>query len=381
MSNAQILEEAAAWFVELVGDDIALDQRKAFDQWMRRSPEHIKAFLELVPIWEAAAARNGPTTQIDELIALARQQHVNVVSITAGGGRSAHTELMPETGHAATGIRGAPRSWSKLGAMALAACLAVICLAATLYLGRNTYATDIGEQRSVTLSDGSLLQLNADSKVEVRLTDKQRSVELIRGQALFSVAHDVSRPFIVHSGRAQIRAVGTQFDVYRKHTGTTVTVVEGRVTVSALPEDGTRSRDQAAEASRAGTIQELNLLLDAGEQTTVKESAARRGGTAAVSAESSSENTGEIRLVDLAAATAWTEHRLMFQKATLADVADEFNRYNTRKLVIVDPKTRQFLISGTFSSTDPASLLRFLKTQPGMHVIEGESQVRIDPSP
>src|SRR5260221_5540279 len=94
-----------------------------------------------------------------------------------------------------------------------------------------SYSTDVGERRSLTLDDGSTVDLNARSKVRIEFSKAERRVDLIEGQALFQVAKNMDRPFIVKSGEATVRAVGTQFDVDRKATGTTVTVLEGRVVV------------------------------------------------------------------------------------------------------------------------------------------------------
>jgi transmembrane sensor len=75
--------------------------------------------------------------------------------------------------------------------------------------------------------------------------------------------------------------------------------------------------------------------------------------------------------------TAWTRHRLSFQKARLVDVVEEFNRYNTKPLQLDDRRLENFLVSGTFSSTDPAALLRFLREQPGVRIVETPSLIRI----
>jgi ferric-dicitrate binding protein FerR (iron transport regulator) len=116
------------------------------------------------------------------------------------------------------------------------------------------YATGIGEQRTIALSDGSFVELNARSRLYVRLTDRrQRDVTLLEGQALFRVAKDAQRPFVVRAGDAQVRAVGTEFDVYKKQSETVVTVVEGRV-------------ETYDESSRAGGGA---IMLSAGEQLTV----------------------------------------------------------------------------------------------------------------
>jgi transmembrane sensor len=125
-----------------------------------------------------------------------------------------------------------------------------------LWIARDTarsYSTGIGEQRTIQLMDGSTVELNARSKVEVRLTERRRDVALIEGQALFHVAKDKLRPFVVRAGEAEVRAVGTEFDVYKKQAETVVTVVEGRV--ETYP-----GSDGAAAAA---------ILLSAGEQLTV----------------------------------------------------------------------------------------------------------------
>ncbi len=118
------------------------------------------------------------------------------------------------------------------------------------------YSTDIGERRSITLADGSTVDLNARSKLRIEFSSAERRVELLDGQALFQVAKDKQRPFIVHSGDATVRAVGTQFDVYRKDSGTTITVLEGRVAVYLQRARG----DQTNTASEHPSLQSLEML-------------------------------------------------------------------------------------------------------------------------
>src|SRR5262249_19085135 len=94
-----------------------------------------------------------------------------------------------------------------------------------------SYGTERGEHRSVTLAGGSSVELNAVSKIRVRFSTHERAVDLLAGQALFRVAKDATRPFVVVTGDTHVRAVGTQFDVNRKGSRTIVTVLEGRVSV------------------------------------------------------------------------------------------------------------------------------------------------------
>jgi len=260
----------------------------------------------------------------------------------------------------------------------MVALLVVGSVGAWIYSERNTYRTAIGEQRSLTLSDGSIVELNARSKIRVVYGPAERDVELLSGQALFRVARDSTRPFIVTTDNARVRAVGTQFDVYRKPIGTTVTVLEGRVSV--LPENGagnpstnpkTRSAHPASRVhprpdTTAGTAAILadnsdDVLLSAGEQATVTGTSAERNASPNVTA-----------------ATAWTRHQLVFDGTPLRDVIEEFSRYSPHRLVIDSPELADLKISGQYISADPQSLLRFLSLQTGVTITDtnGETHIR-----
>jgi transmembrane sensor len=207
-----------------------------------------------------------------------------------------------------------------------------------------TYSTDIGEQRSISLADGSTVDLNSQSRIRVRYSEAERAVDLLEGEALFHVAKDRTRPFTVRSNTAQVRAVGTQFDVYRKRSETLISVVEGRVAVpnpTARPSGG-------------------DIYLGAGEQLRVTHDA-----------------TNKPEHPNIVNATAWRQRQLVFESASLAEVAEEFNRYNARHLVIENPEVCAFHISGIFSSTDPSSLVRFLRQRPGVLVSETPGEIRV----
>src|SRR5258706_4382494 len=250
------------------------------------------------------------------------------------------------------------------------------------------YATALGEQRSVRFEDGSTVELNSRSKIRVKYSKQERDVELIEGQALFHVAHDTSRPFIVAVGATRVRAVGTLFDVYKRSNGTVVTVVEGRVAVYSAPQgplqssggdaaqlppahtlpsstrpSAVREPEEAAQQNPVtpGLTSSSSLLLAAGEQLTVTR-----------------EATHKTVNPNIAGATAWREGEIVFESATLSDVAEEFNRYNARQLVIEDPQLYGFHISGVFSSIDPDSLINFLRQRPGVKVTETSREIRIE---
>ncbi|MGH8208538.1 MAG: FecR family protein, partial [Steroidobacteraceae bacterium] len=214
--NAQILEEAAEAIVELNAADPDHAFRKKFDAWLRTSPEHVRAYLELLPIWEEGTALPlYSDASVEDLIARAKRAD-NIVLLGTTPSASALSQSP-----VAFGAGDVRRRRFTIAASIVLTGIA-LCSLAWFQLTRNrTYVTDIGEQRSISLRDGSLIELNARSRLHIRFTAQQRSVDLLEGQALFRVAKDLTRPFVVTSDGTLVRAVGTQFDVYRQKSGTT----------------------------------------------------------------------------------------------------------------------------------------------------------------
>jgi transmembrane sensor len=342
--NRQINQEAAEWFVEVNADAPDFETRKRFDKWLRASPQHVRAFLDMVPIWEDGGQLPLSADATPEQLIERARAAVNVVGMQGA-------VPPPMTRYPGSSARVAR----------IAAVLAAVAVTAVLVLGYQqlrypTYATGLGEQRSLTLPDGSMLELNTLSRVRVRYSGRERVVELLNGQALFDVAKDPGRPFVVYSGETRVRAVGTQFDVYRQPVDTLVTVVEGRV---AVYDAALKSANDAAAGALAVPG---STLVAAGEQLRV-----------------SAHAVGRVEHPNMALATAWTQRQLVFDDTPLTDVTQEFDRYNKRRLII-DGALRDFRVSGIFSSTDPASLIRFLREQPGISVEEADDQVHISGS-
>lgn len=337
-ATSAIIAEASAWFIEFRTGEVRGSDRARFDEWLRRSPEHVQAYLVIAAGWaELPTSDPDQSLDITSLIQRAREaQDENVVTLSP--------KMMPPR-------RRTSRVWV---ARFAAASLAVVVSLMFYFAQHDTYRTGVGEQRTVELVDGSTIELNVQSKIRVRLSKNVREVDLIDGQALFHVAKDPTRPFIVRSGTAKVRAVGTQFDVYRKNSGTIVTVVEGRVAVMA-----------PAQPIPGESAPAASSFLAAGDQITVPSDSA------------SSKVTPKPIHTDVAAATAWVQKRLIFEETALSKVVEEFNRYNTRRLVIVDPQLQSVEISGVYSASDPDSLLGFLRSLPDIALRETDSQIEI----
>jgi transmembrane sensor len=385
--NNQIYEEATDWMVTNRQGELDDADKKQFDAWLRKSPQHLVAYLEMSSVWEDVASIDPHLNAgADELIARARADG-NVVHLESqSGARKPHVSPSKS-----------PRSkrWapSKVGLYSALAASVLLAIAGTWFLGqRNLYSTGVGEQRSIVLSDGSTVELNSRTRLRVRFSDAERDIDLLAGQALFEVAKNVQRPFVVTTDGAHVRAVGTQFDVYRKSSGTVVTVVEGKVAVydetrsgssaplenntdpnvssstlnpnasAPIPAERRSSQRQAGESMAAGTSGSATIFIGAGEQAVVT-----FGPTGTISS----------RPANIAAATAWTHRSLVFDSSPLTEVAEEFNRYNARPIVIMGTQLAEFHVSGVFSSVEPSLFLRFLRAQPELVVVETGKEVRI----
>jgi len=399
-SNRQIVDEASEWFVEFRVGDVDQQARERFDEWVRRSPEHIRAYIEIARTYVEMPNPHGTKPlDVEALIAYARTGENIVPFDQVGSAPSREPRALAEPNHReqqarrATHTRPSRRSW-----LAIAASVLIVTVGTGAWwqsVHYPLYSTDTGERRSITLADGSTVDLNARSKLRVEFSKNERRVELLDGQALFQVAKDKNRPFIVASGEATVRAVGTQFDVYRKDSGTTVTVLEGRVAVysttnaqsnagsaeppSTAAQPTTRSphasaqsqaqlhatpHSDSAPSTPAGLIDPSGsgaIFLSAGEQVTV----------------TPAQTLPEPARADIAATTAWMQRRLIFDGSKLSEVVQEFNRYNKRQLVIENAQLSDFHVSGVYSSSEPSSLIRFLRDQPGVKITEDDNEIRI----
>lgn len=338
-TNGQILDEASAWFIEFRSGKPAARAREEFMQWLCRSPEHIRAYLDISQCYvQMPGSANVSLQEADRLLQKARSRLVDGV-VPIEEGRASPSEILAR-----------PRKISRHAFnVAIAAPVLILVSAMMLYLllQRGVYSTGPGEERIVTLQDASRIELDARTRLRVRYSTGLREIELIEGQALFQVAKDSARPFVVRTNSAQVRAVGTEFDVYQHGAETRVTVLEGTVAV------------QPALANPA-VISPTDFLIGAGEQAVVPP-----------------DGKPKAHSANAAAATAWTRGELEFIETPLTEVAEEFNRYSLRHLVLESPSLASLRISGIYSSVDPASLVLFLRSQPDLTVVESGVEIRI----
>lgn len=305
-----LIAEAAAWVAVLHGPNRTLASERGFAQWVGKSPAHARAFEEATAIWEESAG-------------LSRPRRLREVP----------------------GVRSTARARLFKGA-ALAASLAVVLIGALAYNRLAGVSTGIGEQRTLALDDGSRIVMNTRTRVVVTYDDESRSIELKSGEAVFEVARQPGRPFIVIAGDRRIQALGTSFAVRRDEGRVAVTLLEGKVTVAAL--------------SVAGR----SLSPEPGERLTF---------TAALPVKADRPPMDKL--------LAWQHREVAFDNAALADAIAEMNRYSRRPLIAAAPMTQGVRVTGLFRAGDSASFARAVAEAYGLAVSESDDDIRLVAAP
>ncbi|CAK13939.1 FecR family protein [Pseudomonas entomophila] len=291
-----VREQAAEWFARLQDAPRDGELQAGFGQWLAQHPQHGEEYERLAQLW--CAADFIPRQRLEAL-------------------------CEPEPVHQL------PRR--RLLRQALAASVAVVALGLG-WVGwqyqqlnhQDTLQTALGERRQVELPDGSRLELNSATRLQVDFSPGRRHVRLSQGEAMFIVAHDSDRPFVVSTAQGNVTVTGTRFDVRQDRDSTRVAVEQGSVRV------------QGAGDSLA--------LLGAGQGSRIDP----HGQVAAPYA------------IDASALTAWRQGKLVFDNAPLSEVVAEVSRYRAQPLRVAPGKVANLRLSSTFSSDDPDALLRAL---------------------
>lgn len=322
--DARTRREAAQWFARLSRLSVTTDALKQFREW-KKQDGHAEAYARVEAAW-AASGRLAGDPDIDRLTETALDRRP---PRELRRGRRGHLAL---TGVATAGL------------LALALAVAGGWYAAQW---RGAYTTGVGEQRLLVLEDGSRVRLNTDSKIRVRFRRAERDVDLVRGEAFFEVAHNPARPFVVKADGANVRALGTRFDVRRDDGRVRVTLVEGQVRVTR----------QGSPAAR---------ILAPDQQVTSDE----RGLTAPAPA-------------DVASQTGWTTGRLVFHGERLDAAVAEINRYSVHKVALDGPPSlRAQRVSGVFDAGDTQAFVAAAQSLFNLRSTPGNGgTIRLTPAP
>jgi Fe2+-dicitrate sensor, membrane component len=294
--SRRLRAEAAAWLAKLHGPERSPELESDFRGWVSAGAENARAFEYITEIWDSIS----PAT-------------------TTGLPRTAHNTLstVEETEAARAGGK-VRRSGSGVRILlAACTCAAVAAVAILWIFSGEHYTTEIGEQRIITLADSSRLSLNSGTRVDVDFDKTQRRIFLKRGEAYFEVAKDSARPFIVTAGKQTVTALGTTFLVRYDPQITTVTLVEGKVTVAPV-------------AAYTATY-----TLTPGQRLAIAAT-----GSAALDTPKT-ETTA-----------AWRRGEVILDNTPLAVAAARMNCYERRTVVIDDAQVAELPVSGIYKTGD-----------------------------
>ncbi|MGC4097015.1 MAG: FecR family protein [Nitrospira sp.] len=293
-------DEANVWVLRMHSGLMSSEQRRAFEVWHARSPVHQEQFRDAERFWDALDGLAGQVT---------RERHESTHDHSIG--RHTFSRIWQQP------------LWQSIAATFLVVATTVL-LWSTLTLRLSDYHTAPGEQKSVTLADGSTVFLNTESAFSVKLTEDRRRLTLAQGEALFQVAHDTARPFEVMVDGWAVRAVGTIFNIDRHTDRITITVLEGAV-----------------------RLQHHNDAWDipVGYQISYD----------------GDHIASEMEFVDTAKVVAWRNGEFSFTNMPLGAIVEELNRYRSGKIVIATTSLRDLRVSGSISLRDPDQSLTILQ--------------------
>jgi len=333
-TKEQIQEQACLW-VSRMDRGLSPTEQKELVVWCNQNITHHSTLLEMASYWDDVSVLN----ELSGLFPLDKVKKSN----------------------------------HKFAAIALAASVAIVSLFSTNALidqsflpfipslheqaltQTQTLKTSIGEQNSFTLSDGSHIQLNTNSVVEIAYTSSFRQLTLVQGEARFDVAKDKSRPFTVISGEKSFTALGTIFNVQKSDDQSMeLMVTEGRVLITKANEALELIKQTLLTANENTKQSDLpGILVISGEK--------------AIIADRIETPVEKISLDQVQRDLAWQQGMLIFDGEPLSKALIEVSRYTSSRFKILDPKMANIKVSGYFKANDIDGLLASLNSNFNIH--------------
>ena len=358
-ASRRLTEEAATWYLELRGGG---DRRTnaRFLAWLQRSPQHVAEYLAIAGLHNdlpaAAAAEKAAHAQLKALAA----SEPSVVPFKIKPLPAQPAPAMPQARTSRVSRQRTLRSLAIAAGviLVLGGGIRMATQPVPVAPGR-TYASDASAPRTVPLEDGSVVELDRDSAMVVRFGTATRSIELVHGAGLFNLGKDPGRPMTIHVGTQVLTDIGTVFTVRTSSNTTDVAVISGRV---AVAERTPRWIDRVAPRLASGEPP-LSPVVELGG-----------GESARVASDGRLLDHGST---DIAHATAWLPTEIRFHDMPVMEVAQRFNTYLARPLVINDNVLAAKRISGVFKAHDADAFVAYLATLPDVRVERTATDVRV----
>lgn len=301
-----LCDEAEDWFARLLDENCPAETRAAFERWLAADPAHAAAYREIERVWKQS------------------RDAVKDPALAAAADRALRGEPS----------RARAKRWlipAMAAGFAMVAAVIVLprWLAPATEPAGTAYVTPTGQQQTISLSDGSSIVLDTHSEVVVRYSTQTRRIDLLHGQAQFSVQGNPAWPFVVHAGHGTVTAVGTQFQVRLDDDATHVALLHGKLAIATISKDGLKRS--------ASLIGGQGLSFDA------------KG------------LISPVHSIDSQRVRGWTEGKLFVHDWRLPALLAEMNRYHRTQLRVGDPSLQNVHISGVFHTHDEQTLLQALQ--------------------
>lgn len=307
---AEIRNRAASWIVKRRDHESWTENDQTdFDSWLSQSSAHKVAYLRVEAAWRRA----------DRLGALRRPP-------------SFRARLAP---------------FLKFGSAGLIAAVIVggayFALPSQTQSAGKLYVTGVGGRETLSLRDGSRIELNTNTALRIEGTGAERTVWLDKGEAYFQIVHNEAHPFVVYAGNHRITDLGTKFLVRRNDQNLRVAMFEGKARFDMEDSHGSQE-----------------ALLNPGD---------------VVVATAESLSVAEHPSEDLKNELGWRRGLLIFRHATLSEAATEYNRYNLKKIVIADPRVARLNINGSLPANDLSAFTRSIRRFFDLHIEERPNEI------
>ncbi|HEY0941724.1 MAG TPA: FecR domain-containing protein [Steroidobacter sp.] len=338
--DALLSEQAAGWFIRLVANDLSARERREYLAWLKASDRHVEALLDIYRYHGY-----GRKAKLNVRAMPNEDSGANVIPFTPRGATVVHHK------------REVPR---RRRVLKIAATLAGIAFTVVIgWIVKVAYfdqriTTDVGEWGRTMLADGSVLRIGPNTQLRWSFDDGQRLIVLSRGEAVFEVAKDPDRPFIVTTPLGDVRAIGTQFGVaFMNATTAVVTVAHGKVAVTK-PHDGRPADDGSADVAELVADQQI-VMSAAGAQP--------------------------VKDVDASRELQWATGYYEFRGETVSQAIEQFNRRNRLQVVMADDRIGEIAMPfTTVKLDDPETFAAMLAARPDVQVAyESADVIRLLP--
>lgn len=312
----QLLDEAIQWLGKLNAGILSSDENQDFINWVNTSSNHRKAYEEMSEVWQATEGMQDLPQFKQEADDLIQQ------SQTPSGKKTSWLVSIAASFVMAVGIlytQYSPKDSS---------------------IQPERFASEIGETKNINLTDGSKILLNTNTRIEIAFMNSRRAVTLLQGEALFEVASDNLRPFVVDTGNSQVRAIGTAFNIKKQDAETIVTVTEGIVSIERSDSGKPIQANQRVTASR-------------NDRVVVEQHSAMT-----------------LEHANIEQELAWVDSQLIYYDTSIDQVINDLNAYLEKPLVLQDTSLMHLKVNGTLNVKDPEQALFALLTSFNLKTID-----------